>query len=150
MVGSGNLTVEDIADVYNASKHPDVVQGKKSEKKVLAEFLAGFEGDSKTKGDGNVTWKEFLAYYTDLSGSIPSDEYFVEMMARCWDVSKADTSTKIRSLLQVLEAKVAQRAKGGNVAQTLRGAFKFFDEVRINVAWMVLALTECEDHKSLS
>ena len=29
--GSGILDIEDIRGVYNASKHPDVVQGKRTE-----------------------------------------------------------------------------------------------------------------------
>ena len=29
--GSGFLDIDDIKDLYNASKHPDVIQGKKSE-----------------------------------------------------------------------------------------------------------------------
>lgn len=128
--GSGSLTVDDVANVYNASAHPDVVQGKKSEEKVLEEFLSGFEGTSRSRGDGVVTLKEFMDYYTDLSGSIPSDTYFVEMMARCWDVSKANTKGKVRSLTAVLREKVHQRVKGGkNDADVLRQAFKFFDEV---------------------
>ena len=132
--GSGALTVSDLAGVYNASAHPDVVQGRKSEAQVLTDFLAGFEGDSRGRGDGNVTWREFLDYYTDLSGSIPSDAYFVQMMAKCWDVSKANTVGKTRSLTQVLREKVAQKAKGGkNEPETLRQAFKFFDEVRTTV-----------------
>ena len=29
--GSGEIDIEDIKDLYNASKHPDVVQGRKTE-----------------------------------------------------------------------------------------------------------------------
>jgi Ca2+-binding EF-hand superfamily protein len=121
--------VDDLAGVYNTAAHPDVVQGKKTEKQVFTEFLSGFEGDSKGRGDGLVTWTEFLQYYTDLSGSVPSDTYFVEMMSRCWDISKADSTSKLRTLFAQLRAKVEQRTKGSkNPAETLRAAFKFFDE----------------------
>lgn len=129
--GSNSLTARDLAGVYNAKAHPDVVQGKKSEAQVMEEFLGGFEGDAAgdRKGDGVVTFKEFLDYYTDLSGSIPSDEYFVTMMARVWDVSKANTTSKVRTLCSVLREKSEQRAKGNkNATDTLRGTFKFFDE----------------------
>ena len=36
---NGALELDDIRDTYNAKKHPDVVNGKKSEDEVLAEFL---------------------------------------------------------------------------------------------------------------
>lgn len=41
--GSGFLDIEDIKDTYNASKHPDVIQGKKTEEQILMEFLETFE-----------------------------------------------------------------------------------------------------------
>ena len=44
--GSGILTYEDLVGVYNAKMHPDVKAGKKSEEKVLKEFLSTFEAYS--------------------------------------------------------------------------------------------------------
>jgi len=41
--GSGILELNDIKGVYNASKHPDVKSGKKTEDEVLGEFLETFE-----------------------------------------------------------------------------------------------------------
>ncbi len=40
---SGDLTITDLKDVYNAKAHPDVKQGKKTEDQVLTEFLHTFE-----------------------------------------------------------------------------------------------------------
>jgi Ca2+-binding EF-hand superfamily protein len=40
---SGVLNIDDIKDVYNAKKHPDVIKGKKTEQEVLGEFLDTFE-----------------------------------------------------------------------------------------------------------
>lgn len=40
---SGFLDIDDIKDLYNASKHPDVIQGKKTESQILMEFLETFE-----------------------------------------------------------------------------------------------------------
>jgi hypothetical protein len=40
---SGVLNMDDIKDVYNAKKHPDVIKGKKTEEEVLGEFLDTFE-----------------------------------------------------------------------------------------------------------
>lgn len=41
--GSGSISVEDIKDLYDASKHPDVLARKKTEDEVLTEFLDTFE-----------------------------------------------------------------------------------------------------------
>lgn len=40
---SGFLDIDDIKDIYNATKHPDVMSGKKSEEQILMEFLETFE-----------------------------------------------------------------------------------------------------------
>lgn len=65
--------------VYNASKHPEVVEGRKTEDQVLTEFLSTMEGLAGN-GDGTVTKAEFTEYYTELSASIPTDTYFTAMM----------------------------------------------------------------------
>jgi Ca2+-binding EF-hand superfamily protein len=41
--GDGIIQVEDIKGVYDASNHPDVRMGKKTEEEVLGEFLSTFE-----------------------------------------------------------------------------------------------------------
>jgi len=40
---SGEITINDLRGVYNASNHPDVRSGKKTENQVLTEFLTSFE-----------------------------------------------------------------------------------------------------------
>lgn len=41
--GSGEIDIDDIRGTYNARKHPDVINGKKTEEEVLLEFLETFE-----------------------------------------------------------------------------------------------------------
>jgi Ca2+-binding EF-hand superfamily protein len=41
--GSGFVDINDIKDVYNATKHPDVLSGKKTENQIFTEFLETFE-----------------------------------------------------------------------------------------------------------
>lgn len=57
--GSGIIELNDLKDIYNASQHPDVLKGKKSEKQILTEFLNNFEGTSGNK-DGKVSLDEFV------------------------------------------------------------------------------------------
>jgi len=37
--GDGQVTLEDVAKIYDASQHPDVIQGKKTEEEVFIEFM---------------------------------------------------------------------------------------------------------------
>jgi Ca2+-binding EF-hand superfamily protein len=83
--GSGNINCAEIANIYDVSKNPEFLEGKKTKAEILYEFLNNFEG-AKGNGDGNVTWEEFVDYYTDLSMSTPSDDYFCVMMESVWQV----------------------------------------------------------------
>ena len=41
--GSGIVDIDEIKQIYNASKHPDVLAGKKTQEEILGDFLETFE-----------------------------------------------------------------------------------------------------------
>jgi len=47
--GSGTIDYDDIKDVYNAKKHPEVKAGRKTEEEVLLEFLETFEANHNSQ-----------------------------------------------------------------------------------------------------
>ena len=65
------------------SRNPDFIEGRLSKEAILENFLNQFDG-ARGNNDGVVTHEEFFDYYRDLSMSIPSDEYFVQMMESTW------------------------------------------------------------------
>jgi len=69
---SGTITIDDIVGIYDVSKNPEFLEGRKTKEEIFTEFLCNFEG-ARGNGDGVVTWNEFYDYYGDLSMSIPSD-----------------------------------------------------------------------------
>ena len=77
----GLVKLDDIAKIYDASKHPDVLSGKKSPDEVFTEFMGMWDTQEK---DGIITFEEFCDYYTDVSASIDDDEYFALMMKNAW------------------------------------------------------------------
>lgn len=81
--GSGTVTVADIQGLYDVSMNPEFLEGKKTKNEILCEFLNNFDGP-RGNNDGCLTFQEFLDYYTDLSMSTPSDEYFCKMMESTW------------------------------------------------------------------
>jgi len=128
--GSQVIDLADAKGVYDASKHPDVIEGKKTAQQVTTEFLKGFERG--TTKDGKVTFKEFAGYYQDLGSSIPSDEYFVAMMQSCWNISPEVDAAKgdgsIATWVGLLKNKVQQKTKTGQrLSLTLKKIFYFFD-----------------------
>jgi Ca2+-binding EF-hand superfamily protein len=77
----GLVKLDDIAEIYDASKHPDVMDGKKTENEVFLEFMEKWDTQEK---DGIITISEFYDYFKDVSASIDTDEYFEAMMKSAW------------------------------------------------------------------
>ncbi|CAN0407894.1 unnamed protein product, partial [Ectocarpus fasciculatus] len=83
--GSGEVDAQEIANLYDASKHPDVISGKKTADSVFREFLDTFDvGGVK---DGKVTRNEFENYYTNIGANIDNDDYFELMIRNAWHIS---------------------------------------------------------------
>ena len=49
---SGQVTIEDVASVYDTSKHPEVMEGAKTPEEVLRQFMAQWDTVEK---DGVIT-----------------------------------------------------------------------------------------------
>ncbi len=86
--GSGQVTKSDITGVYDATNHPDVREGKKTEEEVLTDFLDTFEIHSSLthpgQHDHKITFDEFCEYYNNVSCNIDNDEYFELMITNAW------------------------------------------------------------------
>ncbi len=90
--GNGWVDINDIRGVYNAKRHPDVLQGKKTEDQILQEFLETFETAHAMRENGTpnyvVTKEEFEEYYNNISASIDDDQYFSLMMNNAWKLTE--------------------------------------------------------------
>uniref|UniRef100_A0A671NKD9 Calcyphosine-like a n=1 Tax=Sinocyclocheilus anshuiensis TaxID=1608454 RepID=A0A671NKD9_9TELE len=80
--GDGVVTIEDLQGVYNSKNHPKYKSGEWTEEQAFRSFLENF--DSPYDKDGKVTLEEFLSYYSGVSASMDSDEYFITMMKNAW------------------------------------------------------------------
>ena len=87
---SGEISFDDIKNKYNASNHPDVLSGKKTEDEVLKEFLDTFQETYNylcgTESDNVITIEEFLEYYENVSMTIDDDEYFEYLLNNTWNM----------------------------------------------------------------
>lgn len=100
--GSGVVDINDVKGVYDASHHPDVINGKKTEEEILGEFLDTFELHHAIKSGNNqdrnkvVTWDEFAEYYENISCSVDDDRYFELLIVSAWKLNQQgfQTTTK--------------------------------------------------------
>jgi Ca2+-binding EF-hand superfamily protein len=90
--GNGWIDIDDVRGVYNCSKHPDVISGKKTEDQILKEFLETFETAHNMRNnsapDYVVTKEEFEEYYNNVSSSIDDDMYFMTMISNAWKLTE--------------------------------------------------------------
>lgn len=126
--GSGQLNIQDIAGIYDVSMNPEFLEGRKTREEILADFLNNFDG-ARGNNDGIVTKQEWDDYYTDLSMSTPSDEYFVRMMESTWQVpeeeNSAVTQQTVSHLLREVKSRVWELARQN--PEFLRKIFNDFD-----------------------
>ena len=126
--GSGQIKVNDIDGIYDVSMNPEFLEGKKTKNEILTEFLNNFDG-ARGNNDGVVTWNEFYDYYSDLSMSTPSDEYFVRMMESSWQIAENEdaetTKATVKHLHTEVKSRVLQLAR--NDPSLLKKIFSAFD-----------------------
>ena len=128
--GSGKITFEDVKSLYDPSHHKDFKEGTKSKEEVVKEFLNSFDG-AKGDNDGIITRQEWDDYYTDLSMSLPSDDYFVQMMESVWGVSEDEDSEvnqdHIRELTKLIRERLLKKSNQSSDEYVLRKIFNYFD-----------------------
>jgi len=95
---SGNICGNDIGHMYDVTCHKDFIEGSKTKEEIIGEFLDSFDG-MKGNNDGIVSWAEWTDYYTDLSISLPSDDYFVQMMESTWGISEHEDTEVYRQTI---------------------------------------------------
>jgi hypothetical protein len=98
--GNGVIEPSDLLDTYDASKHPDVLAGKRTKNEILREFLDTFDVGGVV--DGKVTRQEFENYYSNISASIDNEDYFELMIRNAWHITGGEGAAANSSNLRVL------------------------------------------------
>jgi Ca2+-binding EF-hand superfamily protein len=79
--GDGQVTLDDIARNFNATRNPEVLQGRKTEGEVFNEFITNWDTQDPRR---IVTLSEFARYYDDISGNIENDQAFEALIRSAW------------------------------------------------------------------
>mmetsp|Transcript_38338 Transcript_38338/g.63653 ORF Transcript_38338/g.63653 Transcript_38338/m.63653 type:complete len:548 (+) Transcript_38338:120-1763(+) len=81
--GNETVTFDEIRQLYDVKKHPDVLSHNKTPDMVLQEFISAWDKD----GNATITFKEFCEYYEDLGAPIDNEDYFELMIRNAWHIS---------------------------------------------------------------
>lgn len=96
---SGQVDMDQIRSNSQAHRHPDVINGKRSEQNLLCEFLETFEAHHLLMNDPydqTVTEKEFVEYYKNISAITEEDNVFNLVIGNTWGL-KGDGPTYKRN-----------------------------------------------------
>lgn len=72
-----------------------VVSGEMTKEQALSDFLAGWDPTP----DGQLTQKDFIDYYANLSAAIDNDDYFELMIRNAWHISGGKVRRNITSVV---------------------------------------------------
>jgi hypothetical protein len=79
---AGKVNTQSIIRRFNATRHPDVISGKKPAGEVTREFITCF--DVGYESDGCVTLAEFINYYSNVSCLVSDDATFETLAKHIW------------------------------------------------------------------
>merc|ERR1711988_434016 len=128
----GKVTFRFVQSQFRVKEHPRVKTGLMEEEECLRQFVEGLSETTKGgTGDTEVGLEEFYEYYGNLSGGIPSDDYFVFMLESVWDQPE-DEQKRFDEFLDGIERlfviKAKEVAKGNEIEEkAMARIFKFFD-----------------------
>ena len=91
MNGRGQMTFEELMNLYNVQGHPKFVTGVMTKKEILDDFLSQWSYVRKEKV---ITFEDFLDYYSDMGASITRDDYFELMVRNDWRVPGSENPTE--------------------------------------------------------
>ena len=84
---TGIIPISLVKELFNFKFHPDAFLGKKTSEEVYKEFLYTFNIFCELKGlKEEISFKDFIEYYTPISASILNDNYFDDIIYGAWNI----------------------------------------------------------------
>ena len=95
---TGYLPIKFLKNAFNAQFHPDCFLKQKPENEVFDEFMFTFEVFCFLKNispEKNISYRDFVEYYTPISSSIQDDNYFNDILLGSWSIDEEKHNKKI-------------------------------------------------------
>lgn len=95
--GADAVDAKVFRDAYDASQHPEVLEGLMTREQAHIEFLDTFNDMFEVRRLVRVA--DFQGYYQFVSAGIPSDQQFAEMVSGCWGLTRPRTGRRRSSVI---------------------------------------------------
>ena len=95
---NGKVSINDIK-LFDSRRHPDVINGKKTEGEVLGEFLDIIEsyreylGNLKGIYDNSLSKEDFIEFFNEIGIGFDDDKIFEFMIFNCWNLGNNNLGT---------------------------------------------------------
>ena len=115
-----------VAQAFDASRHPEVVAGRSTDKKQFAAFLDTFDVPGSS-----ASTEDFLAYHRGVCAAAPNSEYFVAVVNDVWKAPNSKPS-EVKPLAS-FERKPTSPVRSAGVPLRRVGEVTFGDDRREKV-----------------
>ena len=91
---TGEVSISLLKNIYNCKHHPDVLNGTKTEEEVYKQFCDSLDlycEINDIKKNGNLSFENFVDYYSGISSCIPDEVYFEDMLKEVWNNPSSNT-----------------------------------------------------------
>ena len=95
---NGKVSINDIK-LFDSRRHPDVINGKKTEGEVLGEFLDIIESYKEYLGnlrgiyDNSLNKEDFIEFFNEIGIEFEDDTIFEFMIFNCWNLGNNNMGT---------------------------------------------------------
>ena len=91
------ISINVLKKMFNSKKHPEVINGLKSEEEIFEQFCLSLDLFCELYNipkNGEISYENFIEYYSYISASIPDEVYFEDMINGVW----SDNNIKINKI----------------------------------------------------
>ena len=95
------ISIELLKNTFNAKRHPEVINGTKSQEEILEQFCYSLDlycDINSIPKNGELSYENFVDYYSCISASIPDEVYFEDMINGVWSDIKIKTNNQNQNI----------------------------------------------------
>ena len=94
---TGEVSLQLLKNIFNSKYHPDFLNGTKTEEEVYDQFCNALDlycEITEIPKNGNLSFKNFIDFYSGISSCIPDEVYFEDMLKGVWNNTNSNNANE--------------------------------------------------------